>query len=97
MSGSYEINSRALKVFGNELQMIVCAEKLSELIQAVSKALRGTPNPDNIAEEMADVEIVLEQLGMIFCNADQVHEWKKKKLSRLARRVAEVEKGRCEK
>lgn len=77
--------------------MIVCNEELSELIQAVSKALRGKPNMDNIAEEMADVEIVLEQLSLIFCNATQVHAWKQKKMERLARRVEDAEANGCEK
>lgn len=46
--------------YGVERQPIVCMEECGELIQAVSKRLRGRPNPEhNLAEEMADVAICL--------------------------------------
>lgn len=38
--------------FGTRLQSVVCMEECAELIQAVSKRLRGKPDPDdNLAEE----------------------------------------------
>lgn len=42
---------------------------------------------ENIAEEMADVEIMLEQLNIIFGNKADVSEWKKIKLQRLEERM----------
>lgn len=42
---------------------------------------------ENIAEEMADVEIMLEQLNIIFGNKADVSEWKKIKLKRIEERM----------
>lgn len=50
----------SIEKYGKETQSIVCMEECSELIQAVSKRLRGKPDAtDNLAEEMADVIICL--------------------------------------
>lgn len=43
-------------------QLIVAIEELSELQKEFCKALRGQDNIKNIIEEMADVEIMLEQM-----------------------------------
>ena len=42
----------SIRKYGKEIQSIVCMEECSELIQAVSKCLRGKPDvTDNLAEE----------------------------------------------
>lgn len=46
---------------GKEIQTVVAMEELSELIQALSKVLRGIPDRDNLIEEIADVYIVLDE------------------------------------
>ena len=58
--------------FGMRLQSIVCMEECAELIQAVSKRLRGRPDPeDNLAEEMADVYICLKMLQDMYGVTDE--------------------------
>ena len=62
-------------------------EELGELIRAIARA----DDPDNIAEEMADVEIMLGQLRIILGNDADVERWKVKKLQRLNRRLHAAE------
>lgn len=40
-----------------------------------------------IAEEIADVEIMLEQMMMLFCCADDVRDWRRRKVARLKKRL----------
>ena len=57
----------SIRKYGKEIQSIVCMEECSELIQAVSKCLRGKPDAtDNLAEEMADVTICLHMLQEMY-------------------------------
>lgn len=43
---------------------------------------------DNLAEEMADVEIMLEQLKIVHDNRDKIKTWRNIKLGRLIARMA---------
>ena len=62
-------------------------EETSELTQALTKCLRGHNNQDNIAEEIADVYIVLKSLEIIFNNENEVDNYIKEKISRLKKIV----------
>jgi hypothetical protein len=42
---------------------------------------------DAVNEEMADVEIMLDQLRIIFDNEESIARWKEKKVERLERRL----------
>jgi hypothetical protein len=59
-------------------------EEMSELIKELSKNLRGNDNISAISEEMADVEIMLEQLKVIFSNRAEVDRYRAEKITRLA-------------
>lgn len=65
------------------LQKIVAIEELSELQKKLTKDLRGNANDEHIAEEMADVEIMLEQLKIMYDNNDNVKRYKELKISRI--------------
>lgn len=67
----------SIRKYGKEIQSIVCMEECSELIQAVSKCLRGKPDAtDNLAEEMADVTICLHMLQEMYDITDkQLNKW----------------------
>lgn len=69
--------SESIRKYGKEIQSIVCMEECSELIQAVSKCLRGKPDAtDNLAEEMADVTICLHMLQEMYDITDkQLDKW----------------------
>lgn len=83
---------KIIEKFGRGCQTTKALEELSELIQAICKykshLYSGNLNDmnadlDNITEEMADVEIMLEQLKIIYDNADDVEKWREKKHERM--------------
>lgn len=76
---------RAIDYFGEERQIIQTCEECSELIQAISKANRyGEKYTDNVAEEIADVLIMIEQIKLIFDITDaDIERYKQMKLNRL--------------
>ena len=65
------------------LQLIVAIEELSELQKELCKSLRDKTNIDNIIEEIADVEIMLEQVKLYFKIDDfNINNIKEQKLNR---------------
>ena len=74
----------ALAFYGREKQIRKTLEELAELSVELHHALDGRADNDKIREEMADVEIMLEQLKLIYGPTD---EWKKTKLERLEMRI----------
>lgn len=79
----------AVKTFGKESQMKMAIEEMSELTKELCKNFRGAGNTDAIAEEIADVEIMLEQMIYIFECTDKVVEWKEYKIRRLGQMLDE--------
>lgn len=73
--------------WGSKAQLTVAIEELSELIKEICKVKRGLGDLTNLAEEVADVEIMCEQLRYIFDIDTVVDEWKESKLVRLQNRL----------
>ena len=48
------------------MQTMVAIEEMSELTKELVKQMRGRDNKDAIAEEMADVEIMMCQLRLMY-------------------------------
>lgn len=88
----FETLSEAIVTFGEKTQLVVALEELSELQKEICKELRGDGNPDHIAEEMADVQIMIDELEIIFGNRGKVAAWQSKKAKRLWDRIMEREK-----
>lgn len=98
-----EIMQKAINTYGLQNQMIKTVEELSELSQALCKAVVRLNQPngatltddlksvDNIFEEICDVEIMLAQCKMMFQCEDEVRDWKYKKLKRLQKRLEGTE------
>lgn len=84
---SRDIYTAAVKKYGIEPQLIVCMEEMAELAKEISKNIRGAKNISNISEEIADVEIMLEQLRVIYGNRSEVDIIKAEKLLRLSKRL----------
>ncbi|MBR1648131.1 MAG: hypothetical protein IJ689_00860 [Alphaproteobacteria bacterium] len=83
---------RAVKVWGKAPQMLQVIEEMSELTKEILKNInRQKDNIDEIIEETADVEIMLEQLKICYNIADRVAEYKKEKLKKIDRRLDEWE------
>ena len=81
------IYTLALAKWGKKTQAMMFMEEASELIKELSKNLRGEKNVDRIAEEIADVEIMTEQLLSMFDCRSKVLKFKREKLIRLRERV----------
>lgn len=73
----------AVAKYGKGPQRDKAIEELSELIRALARC----DNAENVAEEMADVRIMLDQLEIIFGNGQKVARWEVMKLRRLDQRV----------
>ena len=84
-----KIISDALRCYGVEHQTFVAIEELSELQKELCKYLRDEGGSiDHLAEEVADVEIMLAQLKYAFCINSDVARHKRFKLGRLVMRIA---------
>lgn len=75
----------AIEVYGADNQERVALEECCELCVAINHKHRGREH--NIAEEIADVEIMLEQLKIINNCGDAVDKIKQEKIARLERRL----------
>ena len=82
-----DLYSRAVSTFGETSRLILAIEEMSELIKELSKYTRGRENIGSICEEMADVEIMLEQLKIVFHNRAAVDYHRSQKLQRLSDRL----------
>jgi NTP pyrophosphatase (non-canonical NTP hydrolase) len=78
-----DLFDKAITKWGEAPQLVMMMEECAELTQAISKALRGKEDLSNIAEEIADVEIMLAQMKLIFSNSVEVENWKSAKIQRL--------------
>ena len=82
-----DILKQAIAHYGDKMQLTVAMEEMAELQKELSKAIRGNPDYSHIAEEIADVEIMVEQLKIIFDCKFQVSSWKHTKLERLRNKI----------
>ena len=78
---------KVINKFGMRSQKNKAIEELSELIQALSKDLNGEKH--NVEEEIADVEIMLAQMRLIY-NQPIINEFIDAKLERLKSRFNEI-------
>ena len=93
-----QIYTYLINKFGKKEQITVAIEELSELQKELCKHLRyfGKIDVEHISEEMADVEIMLEQLKVMLNNSVDVEYRKKEKIQRTVKRYSEKE-GQCNK
>jgi NTP pyrophosphatase (non-canonical NTP hydrolase) len=78
-----------MAIFSPRHQALMLMEECAELQQELSKFLREKPSPDRMAEELADVEIVMAQVKM---HLESSHPglfkcWKDRKMERLEKRL----------
>lgn len=84
--------------FGLENRLLQCTEEAGELIQALSKyqrILQGDKTCQTdmihaeymIAEEIADIEICIEQLKYLLGNTEQIEQIKGEKIHRTEHRL----------
>ena len=88
-----QVLEKAIATYGISNQLRMLQEECAELIVAISKVFRSnfefSDDVDNVAEEIADVEIMIKQAKMIFplSIADKSIKIKEQKLKRLEKRL----------
>lgn len=83
--------AEALATYGSDAQRKMLLEEMSELQKEICKNWRGRNNLCEIAEEIADVEIMLDQMKILFQNSDLVRQFREQKVDRLHKRLAAKE------
>ena len=83
-----ETYKKAIDFFGHNGQILKTIEELSELQRALSrwsieKETKVFVKADNVFEEIADVDLMLEQLKLIFDCHDIINTVKQQKIERL--------------
>ena len=87
-----KILRKAIDTYGTEAQMMQCIEEMAELIQAINKYFRANTNEEmakayiSVIEEISDVQIMLEQMRIVFGDKS-VDEQITTKLGRLEKRL----------
>lgn len=82
-----EILAQALRHCGIKHQMVKTLEELAELSQAIAKLWAEEGDVANLAEEIADVRIMIDQITMALQLEDVVRRVEGEKLVRLKRRM----------
>lgn len=85
-----EILERAIGTYGYHAQVNMCLEEMAELAKALLKMRRTGGDVqeklDNIREEIADVQIMIDQMKLIY-GEEPVGKSERLKLSRLEERL----------
>ena len=81
-----KILTDAIYTYGEDSQIWMAIEEMSERSNALAKYRRGRVTKKDICEEIADVEIMCFQMASIFGNTD-VEEILQTKMERLKRRL----------
>ena len=85
----------ALNLYGPEAQTLMVFEEMSELQKELCKHARGADNRAHIAEDIADVLIMLDQMMILHDCESLVTRFRELKIERLEQRIREME-GRKE-
>lgn len=89
----------AIEEFGEAAQVTMVFEEMAELQKELCKWLRNGNSVElthNIAEEIADVEIMLAQMKLLFDNRGLVLSYRREKTARLAGRIEKIKKDRAD-
>ena len=86
-----ELYRLALSTYGAQAQTMMVMEEMAELQKELCKHARGKENRAQIAEEIADVQIMLEQMELLHDCAGLVAGFKAQKLDRLEKRLRGVD------
>lgn len=90
LQGEYEqikVVKEAIRHYGYDHQIMVAVEEMGELLQALSKFKRHEGDINNIIEEIADVEIMMQQLCLMFECYEEVVAVRRQKIERLKKRL----------
>lgn len=89
-----QVFKQSIEIYGKEAQSRQAMEECAELIQAINKCLRYQNKEEcknNLIEEIADVEIMLYQLKVMFnVSDDEVFKVKIQKAKREQERLEKL-------
>lgn len=77
----------AIRKYGVDAQVLMAVEEMSELTKEICKLSRGKKDLNDLADEIADVTIMLEQLRLIYDLNDEVCDHMDMKIRRLQERI----------
>lgn len=78
------IINQAIKEYGEKHQLIIAIQELAELIKEITDDIRGIGTRDNIITEIVDVQIVIQELIIIYDISDaELYAESQYKLKRL--------------
>ena len=80
--------------YGTLNQKLIAIEEMAELQKAIVKDIRqnSKENTDAVIEEVADVQVMLEQLKMIFSCRNKISEIMDAKIDRQIKRIMDESK-----
>lgn len=83
-----------------KLQLVIAIEEMSELTKEISKDLRGKGKREHIIEEMADVQLILDELKEYYnISQEDIYKVKRKKVIRTKKLYLNdnpVQENNCE-
>lgn len=83
-----EVLAEAINKFGRHTQEVLAIQEMSELIKVITDGMRGKPDIEHMAEEIADVVIMCHQLCLIHnIGNSSIGKYAKRKLDRLKERA----------
>lgn len=88
-----EVCKQAIVKFGPQSQIDMCIEECSELINALEKYRRGRNTKEDVITEIADVQIMCEQMQELFGTIAVAVE-RDRKIRRLIERIEKPEPAR---
>lgn len=83
----YILFAKASEKWGEQFQLVMGLEECAELQKEICKIYRGDyslERQQKLAEEIADVELMCDQLEYMFGLANKIQEHRTQKLNRLA-------------
>jgi hypothetical protein len=87
-----EILQAAIETYGVKAQEDVCIEEMSELTKAIIKNRRNDGEAiANILEEIADVQIMLDEMRLIYGDTEKQDAFK---VNRLQKRIVKEKDGK---
>jgi NTP pyrophosphatase (non-canonical NTP hydrolase) len=91
-----DVYRNAIQTFGLDNQLFMLVEECAELQKEASKLFRRTGNKDRLAEEIADVEIMIQQMKLAYGIHTKVERIKEVKILRLREKIEYVEETKNE-
>lgn len=86
----------AVETWGEQSQVDMLVEETSELLNAIMKFKRGRASVEDVLTEIADVEIMLGQMEVIFAQGREIDLFceRHRKMERLAQRIENYKSSR---